>query len=256
MTSSPEFFASPDVKVDTTVRPEEGGGGCLVSGTSIVTPDGAVCVEDLSIGSLALTAAGVKPIRWIGRRSYSQLTATSDREVLPIRIRRAALGDDVPARDLWVSPEHAMFINGMLIPAALLVNGVSIVQEESVDELTYFHLEFDAHTIIYAEGAPTESFVDDDSRAMFDNAAQYRELYPDSSKEPAVYCAPRVEDGEELENVRRQLAQRAKTLTFATDKAATIEQGQLVVAAVADTVPAQSAPPVRMRESDRAGHGT
>jgi|HubBroStandDraft_6_1064221.scaffolds.fasta_scaffold759090_1 hypothetical protein len=256
MTSLPEFFASPDVKIDAGVRPEEGGGGCLVSGTSIVTPDGAVCVEDLSIGSMVLTASGVKPIRWIGRRSYSDLAATADREVLPIHIRRDALGDNVPSGDLWVSPEHAMFIDGMLIPAALLINGVSIVQEESADELTYFHLEFDAHTIIYAEDAPTESFVDDQSRAMFDNAAEYRALYPDAIREPAIYCAPRVEDGEELENVRRQLMERAGRLILAMAvEAASGPQGLRVVERAPDPVLARSASPTRTQERDRAGHG-
>ncbi len=110
-----------------------------------------------------------------------------------------------------------MFLDGVLIPAALLVNGVSIIREEKVDALTYFHLEFDAHTIIYAEGAPTESFVDDDSREMFDNAAEYDLLYPDAAAGPARFCAPRVEEGEELEKVRRRLAERAAALKFTTE---------------------------------------
>jgi O-antigen biosynthesis protein len=99
-----------------------------------------------------------------------------------------------------------MFIDGMLIPAAALVNGVSIVQEAEIDEVTYIHLEFDTHTVIYAEGAASESFVDDESRAMFDNAAEYARLYPDAVVKPARFCAPRVEDGEELEAARRRLA--------------------------------------------------
>jgi len=99
-----------------------------------------------------------------------------------------------------------MFIDGMLIPAAALVNGVSIEQEESVDEVSYFHLEFDAHEMIFAEGAASESFVDDESRQMFDNAAEYVRLYPNAERVRARFCAPRVEDGEELEAVRRRLA--------------------------------------------------
>jgi hypothetical protein len=237
------------------VLPDEGG-PCLATGTSITTPDGSVCVEDLSIGSLVVTAAGIKPIRWIGKRSYSHLTAVADRKVLPIRIRRNALGDNLPRRDLWVSPEHAMFVDGMLIPAALLVNEVSILQEKSVDALQYFHLEFDAHTIIYAEGAPTESFADDDSRTMFDNAAEYDALYPGRLKEPATFCAPRVEDGEELENVRRQLAQRAKSLTFvdAGDSCA-IGQGQPVARREQDRTVPRSPSVLRVPDPERTGHG-
>ncbi len=62
--------------------------------------------------------------------------------------------------------------------------------------------------MLLAEGAPSESFVDDDSRAMFHNAHEFRNSIPRKSKE-AVYCAPRVEDGFALDRVRRRLAARA-----------------------------------------------
>jgi hypothetical protein len=186
---------------------------CYCRGTRILAVRGEVNIESLKIGDRVMTSTGItKPIRWIGRRSYSGEAAWANREVLPIRINAGALGEGLPRRDLWVSPEHAMYIDGMLILAAALVNGVSIVQEEWIDEVTYIHLEFDAHAVIYAEGALAESFVDDESRAMFDNAAQYAVLYPHAVREPARFCAPRVEDGEELEFVRRRLAVRAEKL--------------------------------------------
>jgi len=107
-----------------------------------------------------------------------------------------------------------------LIPAIALVNGTSIVQEEAAEELTYLHLEFDSHAIIYSEGAPTESFVDDQSRQMFDNADEYAVLYPDAPMAiggAARFCAPRVEDGEDLERVRRRLSRRAQEILFNTE---------------------------------------
>jgi hypothetical protein len=185
-------------------------GPCFRRGTRILAERGEVTVESLKIGDRVMTLSGAaRPIRWIGRRSYSGEVAWGNREVLPILIRASALADGLPRRDLWVSPEHAMYLDGMLIPAAALVNGVSIEQEESVDELSYYHLEFDSHEVIYAEGAPSESFVDDESRQMFDNSAEYRRLYPNAHREPARFCAPRVEEGEELEAVRLRLAARA-----------------------------------------------
>jgi hypothetical protein len=185
---------------------------CYRRGTRILTERGEVAIESLRIGDQVTTLSGAsRPILWIGRRSYSGDLVWGNREVLPILIRQGAIAKNVPTRDLWVSPEHAMYIDGMLIPAALLVNGVSIVQEERVDEVTYFHLEFNSHEVIVAEGALSESFVDDESRQLFDNVSEYHELYPQSASQPARFCAPRIEDGDELEAVRQRLAARAET---------------------------------------------
>jgi O-antigen biosynthesis protein len=188
-------------------------GPCFRRGTRILAERGEVPVESLRIGDRVMTMTGItRPICWIGRRSHSGERASGDSAVLPILIRAGALADQLPRRDLWVSPEHAMYVDGMLIPAAALVNGVSILQEEWVEDLSYFHLEFDTHEVIYAEGALSESFVDDESRQMFDNAAEYARLYPNTERVLARFCAPRVEDGEELEAVRRRLAARAERL--------------------------------------------
>src|SRR6202012_4719209 len=113
----------------------------------------------------------------------------------------------------YVSPEHAMFIDGMLIPAGCLVNGVSILKVAGIEEVEYFHLEFDRHVVIFAEGAPAESFVDDQSRMLFHNEEEYRLLYPNERRAAhAEFCAPRVEDGPKLYSLHRALAARAAHL--------------------------------------------
>lgn len=195
-------------------------GACFRRGTRIRCEHGEAAIESLKIGDRVMTASGIRPIRWIGRRRHSAAAAFANKDILPIRIRAGALDANVPERDLWVSPEHAMYIDGLLIPAIALVNGTSIVQEQVAEELTYLHLEFDSHTIIYSEGAPTESFVDDQSRQMFDNADEYAVLYPDAPVaigEAARFCAPRVEDGEDLERVRLRLSRRAQQILFNTE---------------------------------------
>src|SRR5262249_39303173 len=134
---------------------------CYCRGTLILTEGGEIAVEDLRIGDRLVAASGeARPIKWIGRRSYARRLLPGKRSVLPVRISRHALADDVPRRDLWVSPEHAMFLDGALIPAIALVNGSSIIQVEAVEEVTYFHLELESHDVIHAEGALAESFVD------------------------------------------------------------------------------------------------
>ena len=156
-----------------------------------------------------MTATGVaRPIRWIGRRSYSGRFARG-KHVLPICIKAGALDEDRPRRDLWISPNHAMFLHGALIEAQDLVNGVSIVQPASVERVDYFHIELETHDIIVAEGALSESFVDDDSRGLFQNAHEFRALYPDERARPDPYCAPRLAFGAQVEAARRQIAQRA-----------------------------------------------
>jgi hypothetical protein len=207
----------------------DGGGGtdvtvvvpCFCRGTSIRTQRGEAAVESLRIGDCVTTMSGQdRPIHWIGRRSYSSAFASGNRKVLPVLIRAGALSQDVPHRDLWVSPEHAMFIDGMLIPAQALVNGMSIRQPDATAEVAYFHLEFDAHEVIYAEGAPSESYVDEANRHRFDNAAEYATLYPDAVPAPARFCAPRTEEGEALEVVRQRLAMRAEALARRERRAA------------------------------------
>jgi Hint domain len=97
---------------------------------------------------------------------------------------------------------------GVLIEAKDLVNGISIVQAEQVESVEYFHVELDTHDVIVAEGALSETFVDDDSRGMFHNAHEYRVLYPDVAVRPAQYCAPRCSEGYEVEAVRAEIDKR------------------------------------------------
>lgn len=193
--------ASTLVTVDSTP--------CYCPGTRLAVPGGEAAVEHLRIGDLVTTPDGPMPVKWIGRRSYSGRFARGNKAVLPIRISAGALADGVPCRDLWVSPKHAMLLDGVLIPAEVLVNGSSIVQIPEVEDIEYFHVELDRHGILVAEGALAESFVDDNSRGMFHNAHEHTALYPDARRTLALYCAPRQEDGRQVEAVRCRLAQRA-----------------------------------------------
>ena len=176
---------------------------CYCRGTLVLTDRGEQRVEDLAIGDRLMTVAGeARPVKWIGRRGYSGRFVLGRSDIQPICIKAGALGHATPRRDLWISPHHAMYLEGVLIEAKDLVNGVSIIQPMDATDVEYFHLELDSHDIIVAEGALSESFVDDDSRMMFQNAHEYAQLYPAEVAKAAAYCARRVEDGEELERVR------------------------------------------------------
>ena len=151
---------------------------CFYPGTMIATPEGEKAVETLAIGDLVRTADGrAMPVRWLGEQTVS-LVFSDKLKTLPIRIKAGALGDNVPARDLLVSPGHAMFIDGTLVVAGALVNGTSIVRETNVPQtFNYYHVELAEHTLILAENAPAESFVDNVDRDNFHNWDEHQRLY-------------------------------------------------------------------------------
>ena len=184
---------------------------CFRRGTMIGTPAGETAVEALKIGDEVMTLAGeAAPVRWIGHRAYNGRFVARNEALLPICVRAGALGDGVPARDLHVSPAHALHIDGLLVPAEFLLNGTTISQAESVEEVEYFHVELDAHQVIFAEGAAAESFVDCDNRMMFANAGDYARLYPDDARPRWAYCGKRLEwDSPELLPIRSALLRRA-----------------------------------------------
>jgi Hint domain len=149
------------------------GAVCFLAGTRILTPRGEIAVENLAVGDdvVTHTKAGLqsKPIVWIGSRSVRANSLAPD-EAYPVRIRAHAFGDGVPHRDLLVTPEHSVFVNGGLIPARMLVNGGSIIVDRSIDAYTFYHVELEQHSILLAEGLTTESYLDTGNRANFANA--------------------------------------------------------------------------------------
>jgi len=180
---------------------------CYVTGTRIrVLRERTIVdalVEDLRVGDLALTTSGKPcPIRWIGSRSYPGFTAPQhDR---PVRIKAGALTEGVPARDLLVSPDHALWLDGLFVAAGHLVNGTSITRGETIRDLTYWHVELDRHDLLLAENTPAESFLPAPGvRRQFDSQ--------DANDAPAspVPYAPRTELGSALAGLRRRLIQRA-----------------------------------------------
>ena len=181
---------------------------CFAQGTRIATPGGEVAVEALRIGDLVLTGDGTaRPIRWIGRRRYSRAQLLANRHLRKVIVARDAIAPGMPHRDLAVSPMHAILVDDLLIPAASLVNGASIRRDAACAALTYLHVELDLHDIVFAEGVPSETFVDDGSRVLFDNADDDAAIRDG----PAVRPRPgwRCEEGRGLEAARRHLARRA-----------------------------------------------
>ena len=121
---------------------------CFAAGTRITTPDGDVRVEDLAVGDLVLTLDGTaQPIRWIGRRAVDCRRHPAPAAIMPVRIEAHAFGAGQPARNLFLSPDHAIFSDGVFIPVKYLINGDTIRQIDTAS-VTYFHVELPQHNVI------------------------------------------------------------------------------------------------------------
>ncbi len=185
----------------------DGAGGvdvsvaCFLAGTAITTADGQRPVEQIAPGDQVRTASGaLRPVRWVGRRAYAGRFLLANPRLHPVRFAAGSLGSGLPARDLLVSPDHAMLLGGVLIPAAQLIDGGSIAVEHGLAEIAYHHLALDSHDAILAEGAACESYVDDGCAARFHDGAG---RLPDGE---TGYCAPRAEHGLAVEAARRATA--------------------------------------------------
>lgn len=153
---------------------------CFGAGTLIETETGETPVEQLRVGDQVRCADGtLTTVRWIGRQSVSTLFRMPER-IQPIRLRAGALGSGLPRRDLVVTADHALYLDGGLVNSAALVNGTTIAPvplAELGSSFAVYHVEADAHQIILAEGVPTETYIDYTGRKVFDNYADYLAMY-------------------------------------------------------------------------------
>ena len=179
---------------------------CFIAGTHIATPEGDRAVEKLAVGDMVSTRNGERRVAWIGHRTYEADMLRAEPWLRPVEIRRGALGPGLPRRDLRVSPEHAMLIDGVLVRAAALVNGRTIFHAPVTGDATFYHVELEnEHGILFAEGAAAESFRDEGSRVLFDNAAEYT-LWHGTAGSPPPPAAPQIDEGYQLEAIRHRLA--------------------------------------------------
>jgi len=200
---------------------------CFLSGTRIETEAGEIAVEDLAVGDSVVTleiaghTAGpagervLRPVRWLGhsRIDLGGLDEHAARQAAPVRVCAHAFAQDVPARDLLITPEHCILVDGGLIPARMLVNGASIVRDYSVRHYTVHHIECDRHAILLSDGLTTESYLDTGNRASF--AASAKAVH-DAAQGSATWAshaaAPLTTARDVVEPIWRRLLARAEQL--------------------------------------------
>ncbi len=161
---------------------------CFYQGTQITLANGqTISVEDLKIGDLIHTHKGPLPLKWLARRKVIKSIRQQFPHQLPVVIESGALGVNMPSTDLMVSQGHTILVDGHLICAALLENEINCYRarcEDLPDEYYYVHLEFqDEEVLLLSNGAPTASYVNTQTRMMFDNYQDYIDLYGDLNAE-------------------------------------------------------------------------
>ncbi|MDP3861240.1 MAG: Hint domain-containing protein [Phaeovulum sp.] len=161
---------------------------CFTPGALIETKVGPVPVELLRIGQKVLTRdSGYQSIRWIGRRALAARDLAANPGLQPVLISAGALGNGLPSADLLVSPQHRMlfsrpradllFGEAEVLVAALHLVGRRGIARARRDSVTYLHIMFDAHEIILADGAWTESFQPGDGVLAGLDGPQRDELF-------------------------------------------------------------------------------
>lgn len=142
---------------------------CFTTGTLIETCNGPVPIEKLGVGDMVRSCDhGLQPVRWIGATRVDRSALARNPKLLPVRIKAGALAQGLPRHDLLVSRQHRMLVRSeiarrmfgakeVLVPAVQLVGWDGIDIATDVDSVTYWHVMFDAHEVIFAHGTPSES---------------------------------------------------------------------------------------------------
>lgn len=194
---------------------------CLLTGTMVQTIAGEKSIESIEVGDLvqSCVTGQFRPVRWVGHRRMdgAKLVTAEERHMhLPVRIVKDAFAPGIPARDLYMSPGHAMIAGEYGIAIRHLINGTSIDQVASIGEFEYHHIEFDTHDGFFAENLNVESYFESDNRHAFDNAAEYEELYPGDDPRRQDYCVKAEIPLATLDLFRAKLNERAELLLAET----------------------------------------
>lgn len=143
---------------------------CFAGPTLIETPTGPKPAMDIKPGDLVVTERGPMPVKWVGRRHVTAAQMAENTNYRPVKISAGALGQGLPLADLWVSRQHRMLVSSpicqrmfgqtdILVSALKLTALPGIHIDEEIAQITYVHLLFDQHEVVFAEGAPSESLL-------------------------------------------------------------------------------------------------
>jgi hypothetical protein len=218
------FLLAPSgITQGSIVETDSSVAACFAEGARILTAEGEIPVEALRVGDLVVALVGrrLARVEWVGRSSVELLARKLPRSQYPVRIQAGALADAQPQQDLLLSPDHALLVDGTLVPVRLLVNGASIAHATELRRVTYHHIELDRHDAVLANGTPAETFLDTGNRHQFDSANIHALFAPapvDSDAALRIWaergCARLLLSGPALAILHRRFRERAALLGY------------------------------------------
>ncbi|AXT25442.1 hypothetical protein D1823_01825 [Ruegeria sp. AD91A] len=187
---------------------------CFVKGTLIETEKGYRAVEELSVGDKVRASSGeILPVKWIGKRTLKAEDLKRNPQLRPVCIEKGAIGKNLPSRDLYVSPQHRIVLEGwraellfgeakIFTAAVHLINDKTIHRVRSNECVTYYHIACSRHAILMSNGLPTESlFLGDMALKSFrrEDVEELLALFPElrdgtaESQQTRLSCLKRRE---------------------------------------------------------------
>ena len=157
---------------------------CYAKGTLILTKQGFVPIENIKAGDKIVTkgkiynskfiktdsALKIEPVVWASKFKVKNLNS----KTRPICIKKNTFSKNYPFKDLYVSPNHSLLLNGKMVLAKNIVNGETIYQDNECDNVEYYHLECEDHSAIVANGILAESYLEAENRNAFEKSVSLR----------------------------------------------------------------------------------
>lgn len=211
----------------SSITMNSGSYTCFLAGTMIETINGLVAIEDIQIGDQIITYQNgqkqIQPVIWTGYNTAHVMPFISDNLAgYPVRIVKNAIAEGIPSKDLLLTSEHCILLDGQFIPVRMLVNGTSISYDHSIKEYTFYHIETEEHSIISADNLLTESYLDTGNRSSFISTNNLIEITNRQKKWNIDSAAPLATTREIVEPIFTQLIQRSIDLGFKRTEANTL----------------------------------
>ena len=161
---------------------------CFTPGTLIATARGERPVEDLQVGDRIITRDnGIQEIAWVGHKQFQGAELVRNPHLKPVLIKAGSLGNDLPERDMLVSPNHRLLVasdmtqlyfeESEVLAAAKHMVGSQGIHRVDVTQTTYIHFMFERHEVVLSDGAWTESFQPGDYSLKGIGNSQRNEIF-------------------------------------------------------------------------------